>query len=161
MHLLLSFVLANTGTTIVYCRSIAMVIKVCQYLRYNVDAAQKQLIKSFHANLTSDYKDGILKMLKAGDVLKAVVATEALGMVSNFFADQVLNANNNIKSFLGYRCAANPPCRLIRPHFRPSNSTNKLEGLDGMATLQHPPSSTMMPISQPRHLQWMRPWCSL
>lgn len=66
MCLLLSFVLASTGVTIVYCRSIAMVSRVCQYLRHKVDSAQKPSVRSFHANLISDYKDGVLKMLKAG-----------------------------------------------------------------------------------------------
>ena len=68
------------GVAIVYCRTIAMLDKIVGYLRKNVDESKKPSIRPFHSDLSENYRNKTLKVLKASDI-KIVVATEALGMV--------------------------------------------------------------------------------
>ena len=82
MQQILSLILKNNGITIIYCRTIRLVCRISQYLRNMVEEDQRGSIRSFHSDFSDNYKREILQMFKAGDLIKAVVATDALGMVS-------------------------------------------------------------------------------
>lgn len=83
MQPFLSYVnLAGPGVSIIYCRTKKVVDEIVSYLRINVDKSRAQSIRPFHSDLSPEYRNKTLQMLKAADELKVVVATDALGMVS-------------------------------------------------------------------------------
>jgi superfamily II DNA/RNA helicase len=85
MSLPLSLVHAGEpGIAIIYCRTIAKIDKIYRYMRNNVGDSMKNFIRPFHSDLTQKYRDETLRMLKASDGFKVIIATDTLGMVKYF-----------------------------------------------------------------------------